>query len=420
MGPPRFKELYKPVPSSREVRQRRLSHEQQLRRLHREQVFMGKRLCFRTPQESETESEYEFTPSDTAEIINGLKSGRHEERVAALTTLSTKLEQPSEALQRFVRGGECTRLLVEIVNGVDRDEKLQSLWCLTNIAGGEDAALAETALEAVPHMVALIESSDGDLQNQAIWAVGNLAAEGEGAREQLRANGVVEALAAVLAHTQDAQVLQTACFAMSNLARRPSSYFDGLFALGVPEAVAGQLQRVGGDAGCVGELAWVCAYLTAGSSAAQLDAVLRTGAVDSLLASSAQLADARALIPVVRTLGNVAAGTDAQTHALVARPGFVAALLRGVDAAASRAVEKETLWVLASVTAAGRADVDAVVRAGVVPRLERIVARQAFDIRKEAARCLLNIAMAGRLRDLPNAALLPRFAEFVASHDDEL
>ncbi|KAJ1944139.1 hypothetical protein EC988_006060, partial [Linderina pennispora] len=70
---PRFKELYKHTPTGREVRQRRLSHEAQLRRSHREQLFMGKRLRYRLTEDSETESEYEFTPSDTAIITRGLK-----------------------------------------------------------------------------------------------------------------------------------------------------------------------------------------------------------------------------------------------------------------------------------------------------------------------------------------------------------
>ncbi|KAJ2217290.1 hypothetical protein IW143_003419 [Coemansia sp. RSA 520] len=52
--PPRFKELYKPRPTNSDVRHRRLLHESQLRQLQREQLFMGKRLRLRTPQESGT------------------------------------------------------------------------------------------------------------------------------------------------------------------------------------------------------------------------------------------------------------------------------------------------------------------------------------------------------------------------------
>ncbi|KAJ2782967.1 hypothetical protein H4R18_001983 [Coemansia javaensis] len=420
--PPRFKELYKPLPTGRDVRQRRLSQEAQLRRFQREQLFMGKRLRFRASQESETESEYEFTPSDTDAIRRGLKSTRRKDRAASLETLSAKLEQPSEELRRFVLEGECVDILVELLGTTDAEEKLQSLWCLTNIAAGE-AAVAERVLAAVPHLLALMTSDDAELQNQAIWAVGNLAAEGEAVREKLFAGGALRPLVDVLSETHDAAVLQTACFALSNMARRPNSYFGRVFELGLPGTVAERLVEFKDDAGCVAELAWVCAYLTAASSVEQLDQIMCTGAVDSLLqqALGADESVHAMLIPIMRTLGNVAAGTDAQTHALVGKDGFLGLLIRCIESTSSRALEKESLWVLSSVTAGRKEDVDAVVDAGAVASLTRIVLKRSFDIKKEAAFSLLNTAIVGqRIADLPNEQLVPEFVEFVRCQDQEL
>ncbi|KAJ1722618.1 hypothetical protein LPJ61_005910 [Coemansia biformis] len=420
--PPRFKELYKPTPSGRDVRQRRLSHEAQLRRFQREQVFMGKRLRLRQSQESETESEYEFSPSDTTSVCRGLKSPKREVRIAALATLGTKLEQPSEELRRFVLEGECVDALIGFLGTTDASEKLQSLWCLTNIAAGE-VAMAEKALPAVPYLLELISSDDVELQNQAIWAIGNLAAEGETGRERLFANGVLQPLVDVLSDTRDSMVLQTACFALSNMARRPNSYFDRAFELEVPQKVAQRLVQFSGDSACVAELAWVCAYLTASSSEQQLDQLLRTGAIDSLLqhALGAPETEFATLIPVTRTLGNVAAGTDAQTHALVSKDGFLDLIIRGIEITSSRALEKESLWVLSSVTAGRKEDVDAVVAAGAVARLVSIVEKRNFDIKKEAAFSLLNIAIVGqRIADLPNEQLVAEFVEFIRSQDEEL
>ncbi|KAJ2805202.1 hypothetical protein H4R21_001350, partial [Coemansia helicoidea] len=420
--PPRFKELYKPVPTNRDVRQRRLSLEAQLRRYQREQVFMGKRLRFRQSQESETESEYEFTRSDTASISSGLKSPKRETRVASLATLGAKLEQPSEELRRFVLEGECMDLLVGFLGTTDASEKLQCLWCLTNIAAGE-AAMAERALDAVPYLLELISSDDVELQNQAIWAIGNLAAEGEAGRERLYANGALPLLVEVLSGTPDKEVLQTACFALSNMARRPSSYADRLFELGLPQTVARRLGQFRDDAGCVAELAWVCVYLTASGSDQQLGQVVRSGAIDQLIAYALDAPDTEpaVLIPVTRALGNIAAGTDAQTHELVAKDGFLELVLRGIESRSSRALEKESLWVLSSVTAGRTEDVDAVVDAGAVAQLTHIVQSRGFDIKKEAAFSLLNIAIVGcRVADLPNDQLVPEFVEFVRSQDEEL
>ncbi|KAJ2465397.1 hypothetical protein GGI02_004708, partial [Coemansia sp. RSA 2322] len=312
--PPRFKELYKQQPAGRDVRHRRLVHEAQLRRLQREQVFMDKRLRYRLPQESETESEYEFTASDTTLIIRGLRVciGNVVSISSTEGFLSIKLEQPSEELRRFVSEGNCLDLLTKFFSTADADEKLLSLWCLTNIAANE-GRLAEK-----------------ELQNQAAWALGNLAAEGEKARETLHANGVLQPLVDLVGSTADEAILQTACFAVSNMARKPNTYFNELFALKLPQLVAKQLETFKESQECVTELAWVFAYLAASSSEEQIDEILGTGAIGVLVQSALAVvkdeASAAPLIPVIRTLGNIAAGTDAQTSTLVAMSGFVGLL----------------------------------------------------------------------------------------------
>ncbi|KAJ2884607.1 hypothetical protein FB639_001932, partial [Coemansia asiatica] len=440
--PPRFKELYKPNPTGKDARQRRLQRESQLRSLQREQLFMGKRLRFRTPQESETESEFEFTPSDTMLIVRGLKSANHEERMEALKNLGAKLEQPSESLRAFVLEGACIELLVGFLAGTEAEEKLQSLWCLTNITAFE-GGLAEKVLPATPYLVALLDSEDLELKDQAAWTLGNLASESQKTREYLYANGALKRLVEELAKTDDPMLLQTVCFALSNMARKPSCYFDQLFEMQIPLIVARQMEKFKRDLGCVKELSWVYAYLAAASNEQQIDALLETGAIDIILEcalaaieqdnaaseqasssnnnSSSSSSSAPLLIPAIRTLGNIAAGTDSQTHVLVAKPSFVQLLVRCIESTSSRAVEKESLWVLSSITACCKDDVNAVVDANVVPDLVRIIEKQNFDLKKEAAFSLLNIAIVGgRIEDLPNEKLCFEFVEFVRSQDEEL
>ncbi|KAJ2009839.1 hypothetical protein GGI06_005149, partial [Coemansia sp. S85] len=275
-------------------------------------------------------------------------------------------------------------------------------------------------LPAAPYLLSLVTSD-----NVAAWALGNLAAEGEKTRETLHANGVLKPLVDLLGSTTDEAILQTACFAVSNMARKPNSYFDELFDLKLPQLAAKQLTVFKEHQNCVTELAWVFAYLAASSSEKQVDEILATGAVDTLLQSAVEYVKADApgapLIPVIRTLGNIAAGTDAQTSSLVGTNGFVGLLVRCIESTSSRAVEKEALWALSCVTASGKADVDAVVDAGVVPDLVRIIEKQNFDIKKEAAFSLLNIAIiGGRAADLPNERLIAEFVEFIKSQDEEL
>ncbi|KAJ2720429.1 hypothetical protein GGI07_004616 [Coemansia sp. Benny D115] len=437
--PPRYKEHYKQVPTGKEMRQRRLVHEAQIRRLQREQLFMGKRLRLRSPQESETESEYEFTSSDTTQIVRGLKSSGHSERMEALQNLSIKLEQPSEELRRFVAEGNCIDLLIRFLETTDADEKLQSLWCLTNIAA-LDSRLAQRVLPAMPLLLTLLSGDSIELKNQAVWALGNLAAEGEDIREKLHANGVLPLLIG-LVDTKDATLMQTTCFAISNMARKPNSYFDELFALGLPEKVAQQLAAFKDNAECVAELAWVYVYLAASSNEQQISRILDTGAIDLLLqcatasiftepaiaenksGQNSGACNSALLIPIVRTLGNIAAGgNDMQTHQLTSKPSFMPLLVKCIESTSSRALEKESLWVLSSVTATA-AEITPALVSSVVPDLVRIVEKQNFDIKKEAAFSLLNISMSneGRcFKELPNERLMREFVEFIKSQDEEM
>ncbi|KAJ1943749.1 hypothetical protein EC988_006159, partial [Linderina pennispora] len=367
-----------------------------------------------------TESEYEFTPSDTAIITRGLKSTNKGERLDSLKNLSTKLEHPSEELRRFVSHGDCIDLLLTFISATETDEKLLSVWCLTNIAANE-SALAEKILPATPHLITLISSDNMELVNQAVWTLGNLAAENEEMREHLFASGALKPLVELAGTTTSSKVLQTACFALSNMARRPNSFFDELFALNLHAALASQLAKFKSDRSCVKEISWVYAYLAASSSESQVNQLLASGAIEQLLdyAGTVDPPDV-SLIPIIRTLGNIVAGTDAQTHAVVRLPQFVPLIVRCIKSSNSRAVEKESLWVLSSVTAT-KPDIDAFVSAGIVDELTKIVETQNFDIRKEAAFSLLNIAIAGqRLEELPNERLVSAFVEFIKSQDQEL
>ncbi|KAJ2526610.1 hypothetical protein EV175_007631, partial [Coemansia sp. RSA 1933] len=160
-------------------------------------------------------------------------------------------------------------------------EAVLALWCITNVAASEGSGVSECALRAAPYVAPHLESGAVEVRNQAAWALGNMAAEGSEARNQLYANGVLQALLQLARTEAEPEVLQTAWFAVSNMARTPSTFFDALFGLEVPELVAQQTGAAGNDAACVVELAWVAVYLTAAGAADRTDQFLETGAVDA-------------------------------------------------------------------------------------------------------------------------------------------
>ncbi|CAG8500129.1 10662_t:CDS:10, partial [Racocetra fulgida] len=195
------------------------------------------------------------------------------------------------------------------------------------------------------------------LQDQAAWAIGNLAAEAPECRDLLRANDVLVPLIELLNS-------KTTCFALSNLARGPNANLDEFFSAGITQHLLFYLE------------------------AEERMRPFNHGPL---------------ALPLIRTLGNIASGPDDNTDILIQQPDFLPVMLEYIQSDCSRRPE-----VLIKVF-----------NTGFIPILSTIATHTNFDIRKEAAYSLLNIASHGEeyMRSLPHQDLLP---EFVRSQDIDL
>ncbi|KAJ1959298.1 hypothetical protein IWQ62_004667, partial [Dispira parvispora] len=250
--------------TTKEARAQRIATDAQVRRRQRQQLILGKRFraLLEDAEESGTESESEVTPHDLYQLKQDLnRPDDQPECLRALKWLSSQLVSPSGLLQDYVLTGDCVPLLLKHIHSDNASVQLQAMWCVTNVAAGSQA-LCRKIMDSVPYLVAFLTSLNDDLADQAAWAIGNIAAEGPEFREQLVAHGAVEPLVELLRPSSSSQLVQTVCFALSNLARGPSAPLERMFEADIDARLLKYLTRHE-SRDVTSEVFWVLAYLTA-------------------------------------------------------------------------------------------------------------------------------------------------------------
>ncbi|ORZ08580.1 armadillo-type protein [Lobosporangium transversale] len=424
----RHRALYKPNPLTSETAQegitRRVKKDAQLRKLRREELVSAKR--YKRSKETEELTGDEETVELEKEQIDSvqalLKSGKKSDKTDALKTLSDYLTSynDSKDLQAMVTNGDFMKIIEGILTGTDAEEQLLAASVVTNMAAGGSAELCDAALSTAPHLIQFLDSQNIALVDQSAWALGNIAAEGPKLRDRLKDLGALPPLIKLL-ESKDLNLVQTVCFALSNMARGEGANQEELVKAGLLPSLLHHL-RVDTDPAVISEAAWVIVYLTTGPDniSAQL---LENRLIPLLVAPLKDFLDRKALaIPLIRALGNIASGPDNNTSALIHEPEFLPSMLQLIQSDC-RPVKKESLWLMSNITADHASqDLIKVIEAGFIPVLSQIVTHQNFDIRKEAAYSLINLASHGPeyAKVLPHQELLPGFLDFMRTKDIEL
>ncbi|CAG8677657.1 11355_t:CDS:10 [Funneliformis caledonium] len=395
--------------NAEEARQRRIELDAQARRKHRDQLITTKRFKHNLEEykDDDAEPEYNLSQKDIEKLKSGLNNVNRDARLSSLQDLSKYLVDPSDILRQFVIEGDCIEILIKFLSSIDPAEQLQATWCITNIAAGPKEFVQKASL-AIPYLIPFLERENIPLQDQAAWAIGNIAIESSECRELLRKNGVLVPLIKLL-DSKDVNLIQTACFALSNLARGPNANLHEFFAAGINNRL---IQHLETDESfeVVSEVSWVLTYITSDDDNKYTAQLLNEGIAPLLVKHMRPLLNHGPLsLPLVRTFGNIASGPDTNTDHLIRQPDFLPSMIQYIQSDC-RPVKKESLWVMSNITATRRPEVLVkVFNAGFIPILSNIATHTNFDIRKEAAYSLVNIASHGVefMKSLPHQELLP-------------
>lgn len=129
--------------------------------------------------------------------------------------------------------------------------------------------------------------------------------EDDKVRATIRDNGAIKPLSRML-DTSDARLIQSACFALANLARGEEGQLQDFLKVNLPEKLLKHLEN---NDTCT-EVCWVLSYLTAGSDKFRED-IMQKGFASPLVKVLATLSDqGAAVLSVLRTLGNLVSSDD--------------------------------------------------------------------------------------------------------------
>ncbi|KAI7843347.1 hypothetical protein COHA_003044 [Chlorella ohadii] len=293
----------------------------------------------------------------------------------------------------------------------------EAAWAITNLAVGEFETV-KAVLAAAPILIAYLGGGSGlPVAEQCAWALGNIAAEDFEFRQTLIANGVIRPLAQLVVGARKALEAgadnddpalaagTTGAWALSNVLKGAGREVGEVMGVeGAPEAIV-KIVAEGPDH-LATETAWVLAYITA-SHEAHLNRMVHLGVVPPMLARIVSAVDQTLqdeqegrglLIPLLRSLGNVAAGGGAAAVEQLLSPDAAPALQALVTCAQSHhhGLQREACWVLSNVAGTpGRGGIEALKSVGAVPTLMRLLKESPFQVRKEAAFALANVCADG-------------------------
>ncbi|GLE01882.1 hypothetical protein PINS_up010720 [Pythium insidiosum] len=427
---------------SRSAKARRTRATAQIRKDKRRDVVQTKRRRLMS-------SDATVSGRDINELVRILAGGQqagdanHQERYEVLKEIRVLLathENDYATVDQIIESG-IVPVLVELLNSASPlttatrsggEVYKEVLWCLTNIASGQYEH-TKLVLPAVPRLLQFLEGSNHTLAEHAAWVLGNIAADCDEFRQQLIKSGAVLPLTKPLTRPSDAELAKNCAWALSNLARGHETSAKPFVDAGIVPVVVAGLQQGTPQAfsePIVVEIAWLLSFLTAREEE-YLKLWLDNGLIDLLLPYFATTNELL-LTPILRVFGNLCCGaedhhTDAwqrpHVQRLLARDSpFVPQLLAFLQpaAAASHAhLAAESAWVLSNLATLDREVVDLLVHAGVLPLLQAHFQRGTFELRREVAFALSNIALtsAGHMEQVLSLDVLPGFLQLLGAAD---
>lgn len=287
----------------------------------------------------------------------------------ALKNLRRHLSRKDAPIKAIIDGGVLPHLIVALRVS---DEAVQgdALWCLTNMATGDHEDTWHV-LQAAPELIHLLAGTSSSLAEHACWTLGNIAADSDEFRMTLIANGIVQPMLVLLESSVSESVsatmalsskAQTVAWAISNLARGSTSAEHLLPSGSVPLLISLTLHA---DAALVYEMWWIFTFLTAKSVDA-VNLILQHGLANAVVAALAKAAALTtsdvlgisyanapaAIVPILRTLGNLTSGPIEWIDLLLQHPQILPVLtsLTSRTSHCSNSVAfKEALWVIRNI-----------------------------------------------------------------------
>lgn len=305
---------------------------------------------------------------------------------AAVYTLRVILSsQKFPPLEAVVQSGVVSKIIA-LLDSEDDTIKIESAWCITNIACCPTHITAYLVNEgAVEKIFKLLNCINTDIVYQAIWALGNIAGDSVEYRDRIIELGTVKILLKLIDHMENItdNQLSTIVWFLSNLLKgkpQPNKSARDKIVGYLPDIFKSKNDSVLSDA------CWCTSYITDGDDSG-IDSILTSsiiGKIIELTSSSNNFIQT----PALRTIGNIATGQDAHLQTLL-NLGIIDKLSSLISSSLKH-IRKESLWALSNIIAGSSEQVELVIYHPIFQQVLKEAREIDLEIKKEAMWCITN------------------------------
>lgn len=398
--------------------EKRMDEREKLRKEKREKLM--KRV--RRAQEPNPEFRV-YNKEQVSRVMVGLQTGSPGSRSEALKALCelTSCDDPHLDVLHKMR---VVQVLQKILTGSLPQDQYNALWCLTNLASGTHETTAPL-LPVLPYVVELLAPTNPQLADQAAWFLGNIAGDCSECRAKVAACGASDKLITLLKLDGPSELLVTLGFTLCNLLRGNEKTLKSMMSKGLLALVLRLLTPVQ-PMEVVIEMSWVLTYITAFADEFKAGVLAMGGSdlVAQLLAHGNN--KPLLLVPLLRTVGNLANGPEVIVFKLLETKGLLQYLwnMLGTN---DVSVLKELCWALGSIAAGPPQASLVLVKSKFIPPLAALFNGSYIAVRKEVGFLFLSMCSALRQSPCPifdilanTPGVMSSFIEFINLPDEEL
>jgi len=362
-----------------------------------------------------------YTLKDFPGLLKALNSSQMEQQhygVIGIRRLVSKDQDPP--IQEVIDANVIPRLVGFTEKYEDPQLQYEAAWALTNIASGTTSQTQSIIDKGgITAFVRLLRHESPEISEQAIWALGNIGGDNAEFRDQILKANVLPPLMDIINKSDDVAVIKHGTWALSNLARgSPLPKFE-LVKETIP--TFSRVIQETNDIETLVDAAWAMCYLSDGKQDNRVSLVLATGICPGLIEHINMNQRLAALVPLLRILGNLLSGTEAQASEVLEVPGVVDKLVELATTHQNRTVVRESCWCLSNITAGNPLQVQMVMKDhDQIKSLMQIHQRPEPEIIKEVLWIFSNATAKAspiQMMRLCECDILGLFCEYL-NHDD--
>jgi importin subunit alpha-1 len=312
--------------------------------------------------------------------------------VSAIRRLLSK--ETSPPVEAVLATGILARL-VALLDATDPKLAFEAAWAVTNIASTDYTRFVVDS-GAIAPLVRCMASPDHNVREQAIWCCGNIAGDCAAYRDSIiNTEGALDALLRNIQFPESPSLLRNATWALSNLCRGKPAPSEAAVRYVLPALT--YLVTAEAEAEVTADAAWGFSYLT-DCDRTIVGAVVEAGVVKRFVDLMAQ-DDLTILLPALRTVGNLIAGEEDHTTAVLE-----CGALRHLSKLLThprRNVRREAAWAVSNVAAGTAVQIEALMaEPGLMANVVQQLRTGEWNVRKEATWVISNIAATGSVAHL--------------------